>query len=514
VQLRKSAALLAVAAVTAATLAGCNAPAVDDEPSTLRIGVASGLLAGQYDPYNVAMYQTDIMAVYETLTVGQFEPDLTKDMGLEMRLAKSFSLSDDRRKLSIELRDDVNYSDGSPMTAETVVALFNILGSDEASPYFSNFELYGAEFEVVDDFAFEVTSTTPMDAPGGLLGVVLGEALMMNPEAAKDRETLARVPAGTGPYTVAEVIPQVSATLERNPDYWGGDDVFPFDEIIIKNFDDQVALLNALKSGQIDVGPVDITTAEEATASGLQIFETPGRFTALWFGDRAGTIIPALGDVRVRQAIAYAFDREAINESINRGHGTVTSQGGTPGIPYYVEGGDTRYDYDPDKARELMAEAGYADGFDVTIPSTTFLGINKWEPIVQQTLASLNIRVTWEATADANAFFTAALSGDYPILLYSEQPGGLDVVFIKPGAIFDHPAYTAPEAAPYWDAISNGKADEVLDAQRAVGEFTLEEAWLAVFANTNNAWAARPGFTLRLNGDGYAISLWEIKPAE
>jgi peptide/nickel transport system substrate-binding protein len=498
-------ALVAVVSIAVISVAGCQATPPADGPSSLRIGIQSDNVAGQFDPFTTAMWQIDISAVYETLAIPQDEPDLSKDFGLRPHLAESFELDESRRTLTVELRQDVRFADGDPVNAQAVVDLFHVYAHDETSPWYSQLGQFGVEFAISGEYSFDVTSTAPLDGPDGSLGTILATAVIVNPKALADREHLAQVPDGTGPYRVVEVVPEVSTTLERDPDYWGGDSVYPFDDVEILIFEDNVALLNALKSGQIDAAPTDVSAVSEAESSGFTIFEHPGRFTALWIADRGGTIVPALGDVRVRQALSYAFDREAINDAINLGRGLVTSQGANTATPEYVEGGDDRYGYDVEKARSLMAEAGYADGFDVTIPTTTFLGISEWQPIVEEYLGALGIRITWEPTADADAYFTAALSGQYPILLYTEQPIGVGPIYLYPGAIFDHPAFVDPVVAEYWETVRTGQRDEVLAARQGIGQYTLDQAWLAVFATTNEIWAAKPGVAVKVLGDGTAV---------
>jgi peptide/nickel transport system substrate-binding protein len=497
--------LIPIAAVLAVT--GCQGASTPDEELSVRIGVSSGLLASQFDPFAVAFYQSDVSGVYETLATGKLNPDDPSINGLQPLLAKTFELSDDRKTLTVELHSGVRYADGTPMTAESVVEYFEALATDPDSPYLVPLGGdFNARFEPLDDTTFEVTTDRPIDAPGGPYGTILLSSVMVNPDSLSDREALATTPNGTGPYLVDEVVPQVKTVLVRNPDYWGGDDRYPFDEITFMAFDDDVALLNALKSGQIDAAPVGLASAPEAEAAGFSLFENSGRFTALWIADRGGDIVPALGDARVRQAIAYAFDREAINESINHGHGRVTSQGASRDNRFgYIEGGDDRYGYDLEKARNLMREAGYEDGFELTIPTTAFLGIDAWVPIVEQTLSELNIRVTWEPAANADAYFQVALSGQYPALLYSEQPTGLFGIFLSPGAVFDVPAYEDPQTAKYWDTIVNGSRDDVAAAYAAIAEYALDEAWLIVFASANNIWAADAGISVSVQSDGFAM---------
>lgn len=116
----------------------------------------------------------------------------------------------------------------------------------------------------------------------------------------------------------------------------------------------------------------------------------------LLFADRSGAMGSPIGDVKVRQALNYAFDVKGMNESIAQGQGFVTNQMYAVGTPGNLPDIDGMYAYDIDKAKSLLAEAGYADGFDITMPMAA--PFQAYQAIVEQTFAELNIKVTWEET--------------------------------------------------------------------------------------------------------------------
>ena len=135
---------------------------------------------------------------------------------------------------------------------------------------------------------------------------------------------------GSGPYIYdAGASTQGSSyTLTKNPDYWDSD-TYPYDKLVLKVFTDTTAGLNALKTGQIDGILGDASTVEEAENSGMEAVTLRGVTTRLLITDHNGEKIPALGDVRVRQAMNMVFDRDAISEELYRGY----RRPGVPDLP-------------------------------------------------------------------------------------------------------------------------------------------------------------------------------------
>jgi peptide/nickel transport system substrate-binding protein len=480
----RTAVAVAAAVTLSAGLAACG-PADPDQPTSLGIGVGPGLFGGQYNPTTV--FGMDRTAVYESLlsynvATSEFEP----------LLATSFELSDDRKTITLSLRDDVDFTDGEHFDAAAAVEIMTALIEKNTENATWRFPDHDVQITATGDYELEITLAIPTTLRPGDILLDLTNLPIFSPAYVDDFEALATAPVGTGPYVLEEVVPEVSATFTLNEDYWN-EDIDLFDNLELVAYDDEVAALNALKSGQVDAVKVSTAIVEEAEANGFTIVEGIVEAVGLWIADRGGSIQPALADVRVREAIQYAFDRETINESLNRGFGVITSQPFAVGTPEYVEGGDDRYDYDPEKARSLMEEAGYADGFDITIPTTPFLGVSTWEPIVTQYLGDIGIRATYDFFADTGAYFTAALSGTYPVLLYPGQAqSSLDVYFL-PTAVFAFPgADPDPTIAALTDTMTNGNLEESLQAQSDIGEYVLDEAWYTVFVAPNILWATSP----------------------
>jgi peptide/nickel transport system substrate-binding protein len=345
---------------------------------------------------------------------------------------------------------------------------------------------------VTGEYTVEITAVQPMRFDFFYL---LEEVPILSPSVLdNDPETVVEVPQGSGPYLVDEVVAEVSATVVRNPDYWNPD-AYPFDEIEFIVYNDEVAALNALKSGQIDATALSLQPAQEAEAAGFTLHEGLGTFATLYFHDHHGTRIPALGDLRVRQAINMAFDREQIAESLYLGFGRVSSQPFTSGQAEYVEGGDEFYGYDLERAAELLAEAGYPDGFDLPILA---FGTESIEPIVEQSLADIGIRVTYNRVADSAEWVSAITGGGEAAILLTHY-------FTNVARYLD-PAYdfflgdpeTDHAVVQMLETIARGSAAESAEASQTLGHYLLENAWFAPFAKPPAVWASVPELEIKV----------------
>ncbi|HEY8548098.1 MAG TPA: ABC transporter substrate-binding protein, partial [Acidimicrobiales bacterium] len=282
-------------------------------------------------------------------------------------LAESWEYNDDNTVFELTLREGLTFTDGAALDAEAVKAnLDRALATNGPQ---------SAQLALVE--SVEAVSPTEvrinLSAPNPSLPVVLSQnlGLMVSPEALDARD-LDTNPVGAGPYTLDadDTVPDDHYTFTRNPDYPDADD-FPFAEVTIRVIADRTAIFQGVRAGELDAGEGNAEVAAAAEGTDVEILTQPTDTAGVMLLDRQGEIVPALGDVRVRQALNHAVDREAIVESIVRGYGTPTSQFISPGMDGYDESLDDAYAHDPERARQLLAEAGYEDGFTLPILATS-----------------------------------------------------------------------------------------------------------------------------------------------
>ncbi len=240
----------------------------------------------------------------------------------------------------------------------------------------------------VDADTVDITLSAPDPAMEYYLSQALG---LMGSPASLGTDAMDRLPVGTGPYTMVadkSVVGSQYVFVARDG-YWNPD-LQKWDKIDLKLLPDVTARVNALVTGEVDATILDGTTYQQAECAGKSLLEYATDWQGLLLFDRDGTLNPALKDVRVRQAINYAFDRENLLAQLGGGKGKVTSQVFGPDSTAYVPELDTYYTYDPGKAKQLLADAGYANGLTIEMPMAT-PGTETIMTFVAQQLADVGI---------------------------------------------------------------------------------------------------------------------------
>lgn len=274
-------------------------------------------------------------------------------------------ISEDGLVWTFYLRRGVKFHDGHELTAADVVYTFQRdMDPETGVPHPEYYEPI-ENIEALDDYTVEITLKEPNSM--FLFNLARGDSVIV-PNGAGDE--LKSQPNGTGPFKFVEWVRGDHVTLEAFDDYYGtgaeGSKLPYLDKVIIKFIPDPSAQIAALKAGDIDVIAY-ILSPESA----VEIAGDP-RFKVLE-GVSTGDVILAINnsrepfnDVRVRQAISYAIDRQEVIEGAMFGYGTPIGSHMSPINPNYIDL-TWVYPYDPEKAEELLAEAGYPDGFSAVL---------------------------------------------------------------------------------------------------------------------------------------------------
>ncbi|SEE97104.1 ABC transporter substrate-binding protein [Ruania alba] len=417
-------------------------------------------------------------AVYDTLL--ERSADGREVIG---NLAKTWEYSEGNTLLTMELQDGVTFSDGESLDAEAVKLSF-----DRTAEKNSNLSAIESA-TVIDEHTIEFRLTEPSPT---ILDILTTKPSIVSPAALEDLTELAVNPVGSGPYLLDRdaSTPEVSYTFVRNPDYWNAENSpYLFDEIVMNPMPDIAARLNALRSGQINAGGVDAASAPAIESAGLDLYRTPSMYFGLILGDRDGELLPPLADVRVRQAINHAIDRQGLVDSIIGGYGRPSSQMAGPSspIPLYVEELDDRYPYDPDRARELLADAGYPDGFELELPSQG--PVSAADPALVELLGAIGIDATLENIPPDRG--VEVREGQFPMWVLQGQFGNLWTNEFPVDGVWNPFGSTTPELSEMMSAAGAAQSEEERTAAfQDVERFMVEEAWFAPFYHRETLYGA------------------------
>ncbi|MEF2978093.1 ABC transporter substrate-binding protein [Subtercola sp. YIM 133946] len=317
---------------------------------------------------NAPQYQTLRVLTNEPLLYvnpdGTYAPGLATDWGYVGTGNKTFEFT---------LRQGVEFSDGTPLTADAVKKWLlyyasqnggdvEVMGGGSAGPFASI------------DTDGDLKVTLNLNAPNPVVPYVLSDqttwGMVSSPACVDAPDRLATETCGVGPYVLDKsgTVSGSQWTLIPNDNYYDKSKEI-WSSVVAKFIASPTARLQAMQSGQIDVMFGDASTNDAAKSAGIQLLPTTGPEYGYSL-DVLGAIDKPLADVRVRQALNYAIDRKTIMSTVMTGKPVDTllsSDGSIPNQPDY-------YPYDPDKAKALLAEAGYANGFSVTLNTAAFFG--------------------------------------------------------------------------------------------------------------------------------------------
>ena len=354
------------------------------------------IIIGDYaDAPNVAswMIRTGSDKSHWVYTI--YEPlfTMSEDGEVVPYLAESLTSDPDALTYTVKLRDDVYFSDGSKLDADALLWNFENFkeNATTSSTHFGTVD----SFEKISDSEVVIhMAQWSSQIPYSLCSAA---GLMYSKQAFDENgyDWCLQNPVGTGAYLLDDWVTDDYKTFVYNENYWNASVKPEVTKITIKVIPDETTAQAAMLSDNLDVFPGTYNFTKDMEAQGF-----PRVTTKMWYYSDFIVFASAiedspLSDVRVRQAICYAIDSKTIQETINLNMSLLTNQYAIEGTPFYtdtVQG----YDYNPEKAKELLAEAGYPDGFTTTLYTGTDLNLSKQMIAVQGYLQDVGITVNLE----------------------------------------------------------------------------------------------------------------------
>ena len=352
-------------------------------------------------------------------------------------LAASWKYTDDAKTvLELKLRTDVTFSDGEKFDGNAVKANLDHFKKDNGRQV-AQLASYTST-TVVDASTVQIKLSQSDPAFEYYLSQAAG--LMGSPKALETPE-IDQLPVGSGPY------------------------------VMVKD--------QSVKGSQY--------VFNKREGYGLKLLSWPVDWSGLLLFDREGKVVPALKELKVRQAINYALDRESLLKNVMQGSGTLTSQVFGPESGSYLPELDKYYSFDVAKAKSLMAEAGYASGFDMPMPLLP--GNDVIMNYVKQQLGDIGIRVSIVAVPQAD-YQSIIGKGTYAAAWFNLFQGVTWVAcgqLLVPNTLYNPMKSTNPEIAKLLEETRTAGA-QVGEKGKAVNKYVVENAWFAPFYRINQVY--------------------------
>jgi peptide/nickel transport system substrate-binding protein len=459
-----AAALVSAGSVGAAPGAGLNLRNArrQDGGSTLKI--ARGQLTDSLDPQKTALLVAhEVMwQIYDSLIY------LDEAGTVHPGLATEWSFSADNLTVTYKLRPNVTFHDGTPFTAQIVQdTVKRHLDPATASP---TAYMLGPlkETQVIDDMTVAYVYSEPFVPMFVGLGYSYCAPISI-PAATAAGDGFGRAPVGTGPYKFVEWTADDTIVLEKNPAHdWSTTfyktqqppQIDRFEFVVIP---EDPTRLSALIAGEVDiVAGTDAVPTDKikslGSEAGIKVVTRPA--VGVYYAYLNMSVKP-FDDLRVRQAINYAVDKDAIVQLVLDGNGMPATNMLASAFGDYTPD-VTQYPYDPDKAKALLAEAGLANGFETSYLNITSPVYQRAAEVIQESLAAINVKINIESYPVAE-WVPKGSSGTYGIQFFYYTYSDPDILYLcaRTGQAFE------------WSHHGDAELDGWLDAQRV--EFDKEK---------------------------------------
>ena len=496
-------------------------------------GVAADLKIGlksepsSMDPHYHNLTPNNMMALYV------FDKLVKQDhkQNLKPGLAVSWKPVDDLT-WEFKLRKGVKFHDGSPFTAEDVKFTLERAPKVPNSPSsFVRYIKHIKKIEIVDPLTIRFTT----DDPFPLMATYMATFAIISKKYGEGAETKdynsGKAMIGTGPYKFVEWVPGDRIVYKRNENYWGG--VEPWEKVIVQPKTNSAARVAALLAGDVDmidfIPTADIeklqnnpkfTISKSVSNRVIYLHIDSDRDVSPFVTDKNGKPMDKnpLKDVRVRRAISKAIDRPAIVSRVMEGNAIAAGQLLPDG--FFAVSPDLKPEkFDPEGAKKLLAEAGYADGFGLTIhgPNNRYVNDAKICQAIAQMLTRIGIKTKVD-TMPKNVFFPRGTKLEFSFMLVG-WGSGTGEPSSPLGALLHTYNKETGFGGTNRGRFSNKALDEALEeALRTVDrekhkqllikatEIAMQELGIIPLHYQVNIWGMRKGLTFTARTDGYTLA--------
>jgi len=437
-------------------------------------------------------------------------------------LADTFGYTDQQNEVyQFKLKSGLKFADGTPITAQAAVDSITHYTKGYGPGPSASREITA---KALDDLTVELDSTVPNPSIPDLLGPNYYMGALISPAGIKALPSDPTSPNpldtkdyGAGPYTLdtADTVQGTTYVFDKNPNYYDAADVH-YAKFTMQIIQDPQQAYQALQSGQVNfIEITDQPTEDAAKAAGLNVQVSDAWFD--WDGihilDQGGKLAPALANEKVRQAMNYAIDRKTIAQTFFGDLGEASTNITLPTLTGYDPALDDAYPYDPAKAKQLLAEAGYPNGFDFKIAYAPIGAIAQAVQAAAQDLQAVGINAQLDQKSFAD-WIPSILRGEVEA---SPLPQSETSVYLTwrqqwmAGGSINPLNNVDPDAKAAFDkaSVSNTQADWA-----AANKILVDKAWTIPLLREKTAWAFDSTVAgIVLDPRGFPIFEWGVHPA-
>lgn len=485
---------------------------------TLNIGVAAG--AQSMDPYFINNDDTN------SILTNVFDPLIMfdKDLNTEAALAESWE-NPTPTEWVIKLRQGVKFHNGNAFNADDVVFSYDRVCNWDKSAFKSKVNMI-EKVEKIDEYTVKMTTNKPY--PIFLRQLTYVSILDKETLEGKDDQWVGLNPVGTGPYKLTDWSKGSHVKMAANASYWKG--TATYDSLVFKPLTNDATRVAGVLSGAVDiinkVPAVDVAKIEKNAK--LEFFKVPALRTIYLHMDQHRETSPyitsstgknPLMDKRVRQAFSYAINRDEITKYIMKDFAITANQINANTV-YGYDASLAPYEFNPEKAKTLLAEAGYPNGFEIQLDSLNNGDYPKIAQAVASSLTRVGVKVKVNA-APGSSFFGKMGNRETSFVLIGWASGSGDA-----SSFLDSIVHSVNPDAGYgkynWGNFANAKADELIEASastmdpsarldqlKAITKVTQDEVAYLPLHYTVNLYAAnkKVKFEPRINGYIWAFDV-------
>lgn len=490
--------------VLAATLAlaGCGASDDDNLSGDQVLVYGHSTIPNNLDPHKT-LFSGDcvyLCTVYDRLI--HINPDGTLAPGL----AETWAFSSDGTTFTLKIRDGVTFKDGTVLDAEGVKSNLERARSLDDSAVKTDLEVI-TSVDTPDAHTVVLSLKTPTATLPGILSGLAGA--MINPTALANGTDLSKTPDGAGPFEFVSYTTGSEFKVKPRDDYWGGKPSLA--GIDFKIIPDNAALANALRAGQID--------AAQILPANLKAFEgnndyTEKTITTLYQAALVSNFkLAGLTDVRVRQALLHAIDRQSICDEVLSGYCEVSDQPFPESYFAHDDSIDTMlYDYDPDEARRLLADAGATDlEIKAIVPSQQFMPLAQ---TIQSYLEAVGVKLTTELVDGSSMAQQAFVDKTAPMVITTfggrPDPAQLFTVRYSEAGFYNPGGFTTPKMQSlFTESLATTDPDKRLPIIKAGAREAAESAIAMMLYSPTDVYVMRKG----VDFEPFVTGIPELKTA-